>query len=233
MTRQLSLFDSEPPETRPQTVVPGCVLFPGALEPHMAQLLADLDQILRASPFRHMQTPGGHSMSVAMSNCGPLGWVSDRKGYRYQGLDPLSGQPWPSLPSSFSELANQLAHLAGFSDFHPDACLINRYAVGAKMGLHQDRDEEDFRWPIVSFSLGLSASFQLGGLQRKDPVQKLTLTHGDALVFGGPARLLFHGILPLKEGPAPHLKPSPFEQLLNRTRLNLTFRRARSTDSQE
>lgn len=157
-------------------------------------------------------------MSVGMTNCGSLGWVTDRRGYRYEAEDPLSGQPWPAMPPVFRELAEQAAHQAGYPEFRPDACLINRYEPKAKMSLHQDKDEADFAQPIVSVSLGLPATFQFGGMHRSDPVAKIQLNHGDVVVWGGVDRLRYHGILPLKSGEHPRL---------GAVRVNLTFRRAR------
>lgn len=175
--------------------------------------LARVEAIAAAAPFRHMITPGGFRMSVAMTNCGALGWVSDRSGYRYSPVDPETGLPWPPMPESFLRLASEAAASANFPAFVPEACLINRYAPGAKMSLHQDRDERDLSQPIVSVSLGLPAVFLFGGPSRKDPVQRIALEHGDVVVWGGPARLFYHGVMPLKEGARPY-------------RFNLTFRRA-------
>ncbi len=152
-----------------------------------------------------------------MSNCGSLGWVTDRKGYRYTEIDPLSGKAWPAMPPIFSQLANQAAATAGFADFVPDACLINRYIPGARMSLHQDKDEQDFSQPIVSVSLGIPATFQIGGFERADKTMKLPLQHGDVIVWGNEDRLRFHGIAALKEGHHP---------LLGEQRINLTFRKA-------
>lgn len=180
-------------------------------------LLAHIEGISEAAPFRHMVTPGGFSMSVGMTNCGPFGWVTDRKGYRYQETDPESGQPWPAMPESFLSLAIDAAKNAGYPDFVPNACLINRYKPGAKMSLHQDKDERDFTNPIVSVSLGLPATFQFGGINRGDPVRKYPLSHGDVVVWGGPSRLFYHGIMPLKEGT---------HDAAGRARFNLTFRHA-------
>lgn len=165
-----------------------------------------------------MVTPGGHQMSVAMTSCGSFGWVTDRSGYRYDALDPDSGQPWPAMPPRFRELAERAAGEVGFAGFAPDACLINRYEPGAKMSLHQDRDERDIGAPIVSVSLGLPATFLFGGLKRADKTQRYRLAHGDVVVWGGPARLAFHGVAPLADGE---------HALLGRQRINLTFRRAR------
>jgi alkylated DNA repair protein (DNA oxidative demethylase) len=180
-------------------------------------VLDSIEAVTAISPWRHMQTPGGYEMSVAMTNCGGYGWVSDRKGYRYATEDPLTGRPWPAMPASFLTLAHDAAQVAGFSDFVPDACLINRYAQGAKMGLHQDKDEEDVRQPIVSVSLGLPAIFLFGGLKRSDNTQRVLLQHGDVVVWGGEDRLRYHGILPLKSGM--HAATGAY-------RLNLTFRKA-------
>ncbi len=180
-------------------------------------LMHEIEHIAAAAPFRHMVTPGGFSMSVAMTNCGPYGWVTDRRGYRYQTTDPESGKPWPAMPQTFLSLATSAARAAGYADFVPNACLINRYEPGAKMSLHQDKDEKDFTNPIVSVSLGLPATFQFGGINRSDPVRKHVLSHGDVVVWGGPSRLFFHGILPLKDGT---------HDAAGRARFNLTFRHA-------
>lgn len=180
-------------------------------------IFAAVGRIVAAAPFRQMQTPGGFRMSVAMSNCGPLGWVTDEAGYRYAASDPESGQPWPPLPALFLRLAAEAAAEADFGDFVPDACLINRYEPGARMSLHQDKDERDFSQPIVSVSLGLPAVFLFGGLKRSDPARRIPLTHGDVVVWGGPDRLRYHGVLAVKDGAHP---------LVGACRLNLTFRKA-------
>src|SRR3989441_52300 len=169
------------------------------------------------APFRHMVTPGGYRMSVAMTNCGAAGWVTDRTGYRYDSHDPQTGRPWPAMPDVFADLAAQAAARAGFDGFAPDACLINRYEPGARLSLHQDKNERDFSAPIVSVSLGLPAVFLLGGLRRADTPGRVPLVHGDVVVWGGPARLRYHGVLPLEAGH--HL-------LMGGHRINLTFRRA-------
>jgi alkylated DNA repair protein (DNA oxidative demethylase) len=195
----------------------GAAIFPGLALTHEAALIDALNAVVAAAPFRHMVTPGGFTMSVAMTNCGELGWITDRRGYRYSPSDPLSNASWPALPDVFRTLARDAATKAGYAGFDPDACLINRYEPGARMTLHQDKNERDMSAPIVSVSLGLSATFQVGGLERADPVQKLALTHGDVLVWGGPSRLVFHGILPLKDG---------LHARLGRARINLTFRKA-------
>jgi alkylated DNA repair protein (DNA oxidative demethylase) len=179
--------------------------------------LAAIHRIEAAAPFRHLITPGGFRMSVAMTNCGSLGWVSDRTGYRYETRDPLSGQPWPPVPPKFLQLAQSAAAAAGFTGFTPDACLINRYEPGTRLTLHQDKDERDFGSPIVSVSLGLPATFLFGGDRRQDKPLRIPLHHGDVVVWGGPARLRHHGVSPLKDGT---------HDEVGSIRLNLTFRRA-------
>lgn len=182
-----------------------------------AELIEAIRKIAADAPFRQMSTPGGKLMSVAMTNCGEAGWVTDRRGYRYSATDPESGAPWPAMPPVFSSLAQKAAAVAGFARFQPDACLINRYIVGAKMTLHQDRDEADFSAPIVSVSLGLPAIFLWGGATRAEKPARIALPSGDVVVWGGAARLNFHGILPLRDGIHP---------VLGRVRINLTFRKA-------
>jgi alkylated DNA repair protein (DNA oxidative demethylase) len=201
-----------------QAMAEGAVLLGGFARPGDAELIAALRAITEQAPFRHMHTPGGHEMSVAMTNCGALGWVTDRSGYRYDAIDPQSGRNWPAMPAVFRELATQAADAAGFGGFAPDACLINRYVPGARMSLHQDRDEQDFDNPIVSASLGLPAIFLFGGARRSDKPDRYRLEHGDVVVWGGPSRLFFHGVAPLADGE---------HALLGRVRINLTFRRAR------
>jgi alkylated DNA repair protein (DNA oxidative demethylase) len=196
----------------------GAVLLRGFAGPAEAALIAALRDIVAQAPFRHMLTPGGHQMSVAMTNCGEAGWVTDRTGYRYDTSDPVSGKSWPAMPPSFRELAGRAADHAGFGGFSPDACLINRYLPGTRMSLHQDKDEDDFGAPIVSVSLGLPAIFQFGGLKRSDKARRFRLEHGDIAVWGGPARLAFHGVAPLADGE---------HALMGRQRINLTFRKAR------
>jgi DNA oxidative demethylase len=201
-----------------QSIAEGAMLLRGFAGSFEAELIADLHSVVAQGPFRHMVTPGGYQMSVAMTNCGSAGWVTDRTGYRYDANDPRVGKPWPAMPPSFCRLAAQAADHAGFGDFSPDACLINRYQPGAKMSLHQDKDELDFDAPIVSVSLGLPAIFLFGGLKRSDKPRRFRLQHGDIVVWGGPARLVFHGVAPLADGE--HV-------LLGRQRINLTFRKAR------
>ena len=213
------LFESVPDaRASQQEMAEGAVLLRGLARSFEAELIADISDIVARAPFRHMITPGGHQMSVAMTNCGHLGWVTDRSGYRYDANDPEAQKPWPAMPQSFRELARCAAAQAGFGAFSPDACLVNRYQPGAKMSLHQDKDELDFGAPIVSVSLGLPAIFLFGGLKRGDKPRRFRLEHGDVVVWGGPARLVYHGVAPLADGE--HI-------LLGRQRINLTFRKAR------
>lgn len=210
-----SVADTRPPQ---QAMAEGAVLLRGFAKPFETGLIADIGDIVAQAPFRHMMTPGGHEMSVAMTNCGHAGWVTDRSGYRYDANDPEGGKPWPEMPPSFRELAGQAAAEAGFAKFLPDVCLINRYQPGARMLLHQDKDELDFGVPIVSVSLGLPAIFLFGGLKRSDKPRRYRLEHGDVAVWGGPARLAFHGVAPLADGE---------HAVMGRQRINLTFRKAR------
>lgn len=198
-------------------------------------LLAALQAILAHAPLRHMVTPGGQRMSVAMSNCGALGWTSDRGGYRYRPDDPLHDRPWPAMPAAFRQLAGDAARAAGFDGFEPDACLINRYLPGNRLSLHQDRDERDLGHPIVSLSLGLPAVFLFGGTARGDRAARVLLEHGDVVVWGGADRLRFHGVLPLKDPQAgrqedllaaPGAASDSGHELLRGCRINLTFRKA-------
>lgn len=200
---------------RDESLGDGAVLLRGFALAGQTALLAALDAILAQAPWRHMSTPGGRRLSVAMTNAGPLGWLSDRRGYRYESNDPLSGQPWPAMPPAFQRLAAAAAARAGFANFKPDACLINRYTAGTRLGLHQDLDERDFSQPIVSVSLGIPAIFLFGGAQRSDRALRVPLVHGDVVVWGGPARLRHHGILPVK--PDQHA-------VLGDCRINLTLR---------
>jgi DNA oxidative demethylase len=213
------LFDSLA-EAKPsrEAIAEGAVLLRGFAQPFEAELIADLRAIVAQAPFRHMVTPGGHQMSVAMTNCGRIGWVTDRTGYRYDASDPETGKPWPAMPPAFCRLAADAAAQAGFGAFAPDACLVNRYQPGAKMSLHQDKDELDFGSPIVSVSLGLSAIFLFGGLKRGDKPRRFRLEHGDVVVWGGPVRLVYHGVAPLADGE---------HALMGRQRINLTFRKVR------
>jgi len=198
-------------------LAPGAFLLRGFALADEAALLSALQTVTAVAPFRNMLTPGCYRMSVAMTNCGTLGWVTDRTGYRYDVADPESGKKWPAMPRAFQRLARSAAEEAGFAEFSPDACLINRYEAGTKLSLHQDKDERDFSQPIVSVSLGIPAVFLFGGGKRSEPTLRVPLTHGDVVVWGGPARLRFHGVVPLKE--AEHA-------LLGKQRINLTFRKA-------
>ncbi len=214
----LDLFAAHVPDLRDEPLDPGAIVLRGfatACAPALGDALA---AVTAAAPFRHLITPGGLRMSVAMTNCGALGWVSDRLGYRYDAVDPDTGRAWPAMPDALRALAHAAAARAGFADFAPDACLVNRYAPGSRLGMHQDRDEQDLRAPIVSVSLGLPAVFAWGGDARADKARRVPLHHGDVVVWGGPARLRFHGVLPLKDGEHP---------FAGRYRINLTFRKAR------
>jgi alkylated DNA repair protein (DNA oxidative demethylase) len=215
----LGLFDDVPtPYAAPEAVAPGAVLLRGFALDMDEALLQAAQAVTAAAPLRHLVTPGGYTMSVAMSNCGALGWVSDRSGYRYDAKDPLSSRPWPAMPGCFAELALRAAAEAGFKNFRPDACLINRYEPVARLSLHQDKDEGNMAAPIVSVSLGLPAVFLFGGLNRSDRPARYPLLHGDVAVWGGPSRLAYHGVAPLADGE--HAR-------LGRQRINLTFRCAR------
>ncbi|MDY7578978.1 DNA oxidative demethylase AlkB [Herbaspirillum sp. RTI4] len=210
------LFASEIVDER-ISIGPGAYVLRGFALPYVTQLLPAIEAVEQQAPCRHMVTPGGFTMSVALTNCGRLGWTTDRRGYRYTETDPASGLPWPDMPPSFRSLAKEAATAAGFDHFEPDACLLNRYVPGAKMSLHQDKDEQDFSAPIVSVSLGMPAVFLFGGHARADKSQRIPLQHGDVVVWGGEDRLRFHGILPLKDQPHP---------LLGSQRINFTFRKA-------
>ncbi|MDE1177760.1 MAG: DNA oxidative demethylase AlkB [Edaphobacter sp.] len=193
----------------------GVVLLRNFCGSDAASLLQEIDTIAAVAPFRQLTVPGGHTMSVAMTNTGTFGWTSDRAGYRYTTNDPLSDRPWQPMPRSFLALAELAATEAGFAPFTPNACLINRYAVGAKLSLHQDKDELDYTHPIVSVSLGLPATFLLGSLQRSDTPRRIRIESGDVMVWGGPARLIYHGVAPIRPGSHP---------LTGSFRINLTFR---------
>jgi len=201
----------------PEVLEEGAVVLGGFARDQVAGLWAAVQEIAAAAPFRHLVTPGGHVMSVAMTNCGDAGWVSDRRGYRYEAVDPLTGAAWPAMPAAFAGLAARAAEAAGFESFRTDVCLINRYVPGARMTLHSDHDEQDFAAPIVSISLGLPAVFLWGGKTRADKPRRVPLWSGDVVVWGGPARRHYHGVLALKDGA---------HELLGRQRINLTFRRA-------
>src|SRR5262245_56889126 len=209
-------FDSDSAPRSNERLEEGAVLLRGFAAKDSSLLLEEVARIVQVAAFRHLVTPGGYSMSVAMTNCGRVGWVSDRSGYRYDRADPQTGNPWPAMPSAFLNLAVRAAAEAGFAGYDPDACLINRYVAGAKLSLHQDRDENDAWAPIVSVSLGLPAVFLWGGKRRADPVRRLWLENGDVVVWGGPARFVYHGVAPLKDGHHP---------LTGAARVNLTFRK--------
>ena len=213
------LFDdlvAKPGEIEP--LAEGAFVLRGIALDHEEALMGAIEGVVAAAPWRHMTTPGGHRMSVAMTNCGAFGWVSDRRGYRYDSVDPDSGRSWPPLPSSFLQLALQAAAEAGYQSFVPDACLMNRYEPGSRLTLHQDRNERDFTAPIVSVSLGLPAVFLFGGDERAERTKRVRLFHGDVVVWGGRSRLAFHGVAPLKEGE---------HNVTGRARINLTLRQAR------
>jgi len=205
------------PESGDEPLCEGAMVLRGFALVDESPLLQALDRIVAQPPFRHLVTPGGFRMSVGMTNAGALGWVSDRRGYRYDRVDPDSGRSWPPMPEVFLGLAGAAAAQAGFGAFVPDACLINRYRPGTRLTLHQDRNEHDFAQPIVSVSLGIPAVFLFGGMQRSDRPRRVPLAHGDVVVWGGPSRLRYHGVLPLK--PNRHA-------VLGESRINLTFRRA-------
>jgi alkylated DNA repair protein (DNA oxidative demethylase) len=215
-TLTADLFAARPGSV--EELAPGAWLLRGCAAPHDAAIEQALRRVAADAPFRHMITPGGFRMSVAMTNCGALGWISDETGYRYSTVDPGSGRPWPAMPAVLAELATRAASAAGFAAFEPDACLVNRYEPGARLTLHQDRDERDFGQPIVSVSLGVPCVFLFGGLRRKDRPLRLGLEHGDVVVWGGPARLRYHGVAPLQEA---------HHSFAASRRINLTLRRAR------
>jgi alkylated DNA repair protein (DNA oxidative demethylase) len=205
---------------QPDTIVSlgdGAVVLRGFAAADAGGLLDAVRHVTEAAPFRQMVTPGGHRMSVAMSNCGAAGWVTDRGGYRYDPIDPTTLLPWPAMPAVFLDVAARAAVASGFPGFQPDACLINRYEPGARLSLHQDRNERDYTAPIVSISLGLPAVFLFGGMRRSDRPRRVRLESGDVVVWGGAARLAFHGVDPLADG---------HDDLTGRCRINLTFRKA-------
>ena len=214
----LDLFAADAPALEDEILDPGAIVLRGFALARETALKDDVERVTADAPFRHLVTPGGFRMSVAMTNCGELGWVSDRRGYRYDPVDPESGRRWPAMPESFRTLAADAAARAGYAGFVPDACLINRYAPGARLSMHQDRDEKDLRAPIVSVSLGLPAVFQWGGDTRADKARRVLLHHGDVVVWGGPSRLRFHGVLALKDGEHP---------FAGGHRVNLTFRKVK------
>ena len=202
---------------RRETIGEQAFVLRGFALPHADELIACVAELDRLAPFRQMVTPGGFTMSVAMTNCGRLGWTTDRRGYRYSERDPLSGQLWPAMPELFLTLAREAAALAGFEEFAPDACLVNRYRPGSRLSLHQDKNELDYNAPIVSVSLGIPATFLFGGHERSDKASRIPLHHGDVTVWGGQDRLRYHGVLPVKSDPHP---------LVGDERINFTFRKA-------
>ncbi|MET0987751.1 MAG: DNA oxidative demethylase AlkB [Steroidobacteraceae bacterium] len=214
----LDLFQDQPRTSWIEALDDGAVVLRAFVHAQEAVLLREVAAITAVSPFRNLTTPGGLRMSVAMTNCGELGWVSDRSGYRYDAVDPLTQQRWPALPASFNELAMRAAAAAGYDAFHPEACLINRYEPGTRLSLHRDQDEEDASAPIVSVSVGAAATFLWGGLRRSDRTQRVRLESGDVVVWGGTSRFVYHGVAPLKESVHP---------LTGAERINLTFRRVR------
>ncbi|MFD4837530.1 DNA oxidative demethylase AlkB [Achromobacter sp. NPDC058515] len=193
------------------------VVLRGFALPAIEDLLAGVDAVTSQAPFRHMDTPGGYTMSVALTNCGALGWTTDARGYRYSRIDPMTGQPWPAMPQAFEQLARDAAAEAGFPGFAPDACLVNRYEPGSRLSLHQDKNERDYSAPIVSVSLGMPAMFLFGGDARADKTARVPLFHGDVVVWGGVDRLRYHGVMPLKDRPHPRL---------GSLRINFTIRKA-------
>jgi alkylated DNA repair protein (DNA oxidative demethylase) len=212
----LDLFgDLTTRRSEPEPLGPGATLLPGFAAPQTTSLLSAIERVSECAPFRIMTTPGGFRMSVAMTNCGAAGWITDPTGYRYAAIDPQSGRRWPAMPAVFSDLAAEAAARAGFAGFIPDACLINRYEPGARLSLHQDKNERDFAAPIVSVSLGLPAVFLFGGTRRAERPRRVPLVHGDVVVWGGPARLRYHGVTALQDGE---------HAALGRRRMNLTFR---------
>jgi alkylated DNA repair protein (DNA oxidative demethylase) len=212
----IPLFDSGSLPPTHEQLEEGAVLLRGFAAADAPLLVEEVARVAQAAPFRHLVTPGGYTMSVAMTNCGRTGWVSNRTGYRYDPVDPDTGAPWPAMPAAFLDLATRAAAEGGFANYVPDACLINRYVLGAKLSLHQDRDEKDAWSPIVSVSLGLPAVFLWGGKRRADRVRRLIVESGDIVVWGGPARFVYHGVAPLKDGEHP---------LTGAARINLTFRK--------
>jgi alkylated DNA repair protein (DNA oxidative demethylase) len=211
------LFEGVSSGERPEPLAEGAVVLRGFARGEATALLAAVRKVTAAAPFRNMITPGGLRMSVAMTNCGRAGWVTDRRGYRYEAADPMTGRTWPPIPVSFRELAVSAADAAGFAGFEPDACLVNRYEPGTRLSLHRDENERDLSAPIVSVSLGLPAAFLFGGLSRGDRPRRIPLESGDVVVWGGPARLTYHGVAPLADGE---------HSLTGRCRINLTLRRA-------
>ena len=214
----MNLFESvSQAEASKEMLCPGAVMLRRFAQKYETELFAGLKEVTAKAPFRHMVTPGGFRMSVAMTNCGAFGWITDETGYRYDRVDPQTNATWPEMPDCFLKLASSAATEVGFDEFLPDACLINRYEPGSKLSLHQDKNERDFEQPIVSVSLGVSATFLFGGSRRNDETERIPVEHGDVIVWGGPARLRYHGVMALKKG---------FHPLAGGRRFNLTFRKA-------
>jgi DNA oxidative demethylase len=211
------LLSSLEPARTVQLLSEAAVVLRGFARDTAARLVAEVDGITAVAPFRNMVTPGGFRMSVGMTNCGRAGWVTDRKGYRYEPVDPITGMPWPAIPECFRHLAATAAEAAGYPGFEPDACLINLYEPGTRLSLHRDENERDMTAPIVSVSLGLPAIFMFGGNRRSDRSRRILLESGDIVVWGGPDRLVYHGVAPLADGNDP---------LIGNRRINLTFRKA-------
>ena len=214
----MDLFDDLPLPTEDlhTAIGPGAVLMRGLGRAADAEMLQAVESIIAQAPLQQPHTPGGYTMSIQTTRCGSVGWLSEPGGYRYSTINPRTGQPWPAIPECLMDFAIDAATQAGYPDFVPDSCMINQYLPGNKLGLHQDRDERDLRAPVVSLSLGLPAIFLFGGLQRTGKTQRYRLAHGDVVVWGGPSRLAFHGILPLAHGD---------HALVGQRRLNVTFRR--------
>ncbi|KRC78577.1 Alpha-ketoglutarate-dependent dioxygenase AlkB [compost metagenome] len=218
MAPNLDLFGGDAPPQQGRLVLGAqSVVLRGYALPMVADLLAGVDAVTAQAPFRHMDTPGGYTMSVALTNCGELGWTTDARGYRYSRIDPLSDRPWPAMPEAFGQLARDAAAAAGFPGFSPDACLVNRYEPGSRLSLHQDKNERDYNAPIVSVSLGMPAIFLFGGDNRADKAARVPVFHGDVVVWGGVDRLRYHGVMPLKDLPHPRLGSQ---------RINFTLRKA-------
>jgi alkylated DNA repair protein (DNA oxidative demethylase) len=211
------LLSSLEPARAVERLSEAAVVLRGFADDMAARLVAAVKGITAVAPFRNMVTPGGFRMSVGMTNCGGAGWVTDRKGYRYEQIDPMTGAPWPAMPQSFRLLAASAAAAGGYPGFEPDACLINQYEPGTRLSLHRDENERDLTAPIVSVSLGLPAVFLFGGNGRSDRPRRILLQSGDVVVWGGSDRLVYHGVAPLPDGDDP---------LTGNRRINLTFRKA-------
>jgi alkylated DNA repair protein (DNA oxidative demethylase) len=213
----IDLLSSLEPARAVERFSEAAVVLRGFARANAAELVAAVDAITASAPFRNMMTPGGSRMSVGMTNCGRAGWVTDRKGYRYERIDPITGNPWPQMPEVFRRLAERAALAGGYPGFEPDACLMNLYEPGTRLSLHRDENERDLSAPIVSVSLGLPAIFLFGGNHRNDRSRRVPLESGDVVVWGGPDRLVYHGVAPLADG---------YDPLTGSRRINLTFRKA-------